>query len=298
MNKSEKTEIPQEEKGSREVQITLPQSSIFCERSSFEQALRVAQMLSKSDMIPTSYRGNVQNVMVALEISNRLRISPLMVMQNLYVIQGKPSWSSSFIIGVMNTSKRFSPLEFEMRGEGNSDAYGCVARAVELSTGKELKSSKVTLGMAKSEGWYSKAGSKWKSMPDQILKYRAEAFFGRIHAPEILMGMHTAEETNNIVTRAHIENLLASSKEEAPTWLEKNRFEYYVQMQFGMMCAGKRKAPFVSYDPGMVQESLCLAIIECPADESLQEQLKERLEKATEIITREMYVLKKLPQER
>lgn len=198
--------MSQAEQGAQEVkglsespqgaQMSPSVQGIFSERSSFEHALRVAQMLSRSDMVPQSYRGNVQNVMVALEISQRSGVSPLMVMQNLHMIQGKPSWSSTFIIAGLNSSKRFSPLEFELSGEG--DDYGCRATALERSTGKRLEGSRVTLSMAKAEGWYGKSGSKWKSMPEQMLKYRAASFFCRIYAPELLMGMYTSDETRDM----------------------------------------------------------------------------------------------------
>ena len=52
--------------------------------------------------------------------------------------------------------------------------------------------------MAKAEGWLTKTGSKWQTMPELMLKYRAAAFFGRLYAPEVLMGMQTAEEVIDI----------------------------------------------------------------------------------------------------
>lgn len=163
----------------------------------FEHAQRVAKMLSSSNLIPEAYRGNIQNTMIALEMANRIGASPLMVMQNLYIVHGKPSWSSSFIIASLNACHRFSPLRFEMSGEG--DEYGCTAWAYDLATQDKLEGPKVTLSMAKNEGWVSKAGSKWKTMPELMFRYRAAAFFGRLYAPDILMGMQTAEEVFDTV---------------------------------------------------------------------------------------------------
>lgn len=167
----------------------------------FEHAQRVAKMLSSSSLIPETYRGNVQNTMIALEMANRIGASPLMVMQNLYIVQGKPSWSSSFIIASLNACKRFSPLRFEMSGE--ADEYGCTAWAYDLATKDKLEGPKVTMAMAKAEGWVSKSGSKWKTMPELMFRYRSAAFFGRLYAPDILMGMHTAEEVMDAHTVLH-----------------------------------------------------------------------------------------------
>jgi hypothetical protein len=118
-----------------------------------------------------------------------------MVMQNLNIIQGRPSWSSQFIIAALNSCKRFSPLRFTMSGEG--DEYGCTAWATD-STGEKLEGPKVSWKMAKEEGWATKGGSKWKTMPELMFRYRAAAFFGRLYAPDVLMGMGDVGEAEDI----------------------------------------------------------------------------------------------------
>lgn len=186
-------------------------TSIFVSSDSFEHSQRVAKMLASSSLIPKEYQGNIQNTMIALELANRIGASPLLVMQNLYIVHGKPSWSSSFIIAAINSCKKFSPLRFEVSGEG--DDYGCKAWAVELATNERLDGTRITMKMAKAEGWENKAGSKWKTMPDQMLRYRAAAFFGRIYAPEILMGMQTYEEVVDI-TPVAVEEVQAAKETE------------------------------------------------------------------------------------
>jgi hypothetical protein len=64
---------------------------------------------------------------------------------------------------------------------------------------EKLEGPKVTMKMANAEGWVSKTGSKWKTMPELMLRYRASAFFGRLYAPEIMMGMQTAEEIQDVI---------------------------------------------------------------------------------------------------
>lgn len=184
-----------------DVEVIPPPSQNFQSFSAngFDHAQRVAKMLSSSNLIPEQYRGNVQNTMIALEMANRIGASPLMVMQNLYIVQGKPSWSSSFIIASLNACKRFSPIRFEMSGEG--DEYGSTAWAYDLATKERLEGPKVTMAMAKAEGWTTKTGSKWKTMPELMFRYRAAAFFGRLYAPDILMGMQTVEEVQDVVAQ-------------------------------------------------------------------------------------------------
>ena len=181
----------------------IPDQGSFGAPTSFEHAQRVAKMLSSSNLVPKEFQGNIQNTMIALEISNRIGASPLMVMQNLYIIHGKPSWSSSFIIAAINSTNKFSPLRFEVSGEG--DDRGCVAWVIEKGTDQRLESPRVTIGMARKEGWLTKTGSKWATMPDLMLRYRAASFFGRLYTPEILMGMYSVEEVQDVKKEAKID---------------------------------------------------------------------------------------------
>lgn len=177
------------------LESTVSQPS-FADTNSFEHSQRVAKMLSSSNLIPKDYQGNIQNTMIALEMANRIGASPLMVMQNLYIVHGKPSWSSSFIIAAINNCKRFSSLRFKTTGEG--DSLTCYAYANDLHTNDRLAGPKVSMEMAKKEGWYGKAGSKWQTMPELMIMYRAAAFFGRLYSPDILMGMQTVEEVRDV----------------------------------------------------------------------------------------------------
>lgn len=184
----------------QKIQEETPTQGGFDNSVAFEHAQRVAKMLASSNLIPKEYQGNIQNTMIALEMANRIGASPLMVMQNLYIVHGKPSWSSTFIIAAINSCKKFSPLRFDMKGEG--DEATCRAWAYDLSTNDKLEGPAVTITMAKKEGWFQKNGSKWQTMPELMLRYRAAAFFGRLYAPEIMMGMHTAEEVVDMIAPA------------------------------------------------------------------------------------------------
>ncbi len=177
-----------------EVQIT-PQESAFS-LNTFEHAQRVAKMLSASNLIPKEFQGNIQNTMIALEMANRIGASPLMIMQNLYIVHGRPGWSSSFIIAALNGCGRFDSLRFDVSGEG--DGLSCTAWTTEKGKSDRIEGPAVTMKMAKAEGWIDKNGSKWKTMPELMIRYRAAAFFGRLYAPEILMGMQTMEEVIDI----------------------------------------------------------------------------------------------------
>lgn len=165
-------------------------------------ALAVAEELSKSDIIPKEFQKKPANCLIAVELANRLKASPFQVMQNMDVIYGRPALRSSFVIACINNSgKIIGSLKFEM----NEKATKCRAWAIEKETGSKLTGPTVTMEMAEKEGWSTKNGSKWRTMPELMLRYRAAAFFGRLYCPEILNGMYTEDEVNDFKQPANTE---------------------------------------------------------------------------------------------
>lgn len=232
--------------------------SVFSSMESFANAQRMAQALADADMVPKEYQKNVSNCLIALEVSGRTQSSVLMVMQNLYVVHGKPGWSSQYIIAALNSCGKFAALKFKLskkKGKEETVEYTdyvwndqqrrkvattktikvknqtCVAYTTERATGDLIEGPEVSIVMAVQEGWYTKDGSKWRTMQELMLRYRAAAFFGRLYAPEIMMGMQTAEELNDIkditedaqvIDSASLEDALVGDlQEEEPVKKEK-----------------------------------------------------------------------------
>lgn len=183
------------ENGNGSTEIVRADENVFNSVSAFENAQRMAKMLTASSLVPDTYKNNLPNAIIALEMAHRIGASPLAVMQNLYIVYGKPAWSSQFLISCVNASGKFSPMRYTVDGDG--DERGCVAWVIDRSN-ERLESPRVTIGMAKAEGWYSKNGSKWKNMPELMLRYRAATLFARLYAPELTMGIQTDEEIIDI----------------------------------------------------------------------------------------------------
>ncbi len=210
----------------------------------FELMQRAANMLASSTLVPSLYQGNMSNCVVALNMAQRLRADPLMIMQNLYIVEGRPAWSSQFIIAAINACGKFSPLRFEIIDKGEKSVkwqyfykdrksgehrersceetihdFSCVAWATEKATGEKLCSPAVSIEMAVREGWYIKRGSKWKTMPEVMLRYRAASFFGKLYAPELLVGVSTTEEIQDAVdyVRQADGSFAPAAEEAAPT---------------------------------------------------------------------------------
>lgn len=191
------------------------------ETAAFELVQRQAKLLSASSMIPKDFQGNMANCAIALNIAKRLGADPFMTIQNVDIIHGRPSFRATFLIAMVNASGRFEPLQFDMQGTEGKPDRSCVAWAKSKSDGSKLEGPKITLEIAKAEGWSTKSGSKWITMPELMLRYRAAAFFARLYAPDITLGMMTVEEAADIVERDITPpreplNPFARSEEPAP----------------------------------------------------------------------------------
>lgn len=166
---------------------------IFGTSDNFIMAMQMAKALSSSSVVPKEYQGNPSNALVAIEIAQRLSTSPLMVMQNLDVIQGRPSWSSKFLIGMINNSGKYDmELQYEEKTTKDGKPFSCMCWTTKK--GRKVTGVTIDMDLAQAEGWTTKNGSKWKTMPQVMLRYRAAAFFARLNCPEITLGFYTKEE--------------------------------------------------------------------------------------------------------
>lgn len=179
-----------------DLQIKKPSLPGFQSAEGFELLQRQAKMFCGSSLVPQQFQGeqNFGNAIIALEMAQRMNASPLMVMQNLYIVYGNPGWSSKFLIATFNQCGRFEAIKYKETGKKGTDSQGIIAYTREKGSDEVIYGPEVTISIAKQEGWFDKKGSKWKTMPDQMLRYRAAAWLIRTTAPEISMGLQTSDE--------------------------------------------------------------------------------------------------------
>jgi len=172
------------------------ESSIYKNTDSFEFAQRQAKSLCESNLVPISYQGQkgLPNCLVAIEMSKRMKLSPLTVMQNLNVIHGRPTWSAQFISSQIMGCGRFENFDYLVKGEGETLEVQCIAKRIEDQ--KLIKGTAVSMRMARLEGWTK--NPKYTSMPELMLRNRAATFFGRQYIPDLLLGVQTSEEVVDI----------------------------------------------------------------------------------------------------
>ncbi len=153
-------------------------------------AYKMARVFANSQLVPKHLQGKPDDCFIALVMAEQLHENPLMVMQNIVIVQGTAGWKAQFVIARANRVGPFrDPISFVTEGKG--DAMAVTARAVIKSTGTVVERT-VTMAMAKAAGWTS--NKKYQEMPEQMLSYRAACFLVRLYCPEVLLGMQTEDE--------------------------------------------------------------------------------------------------------
>ena len=179
-------------------------TSVFSDPESFQKIFDIGKMFASSSLVPQAYHGKPMDCTIACDMANRMNVSPMFVMQNLYVVKGKPSWSGQACMSMIKASPLFKNVKPVYTGEKNTDSWGCYISAVRKEDGEEIHGAEVTIKMAKDEKWYSKKDkygnetSKWPTMPELMLAYRAAAFFARVYIPNSLMGCAVEGEVEDI----------------------------------------------------------------------------------------------------
>lgn len=176
----------------------------FETENGFQAIMKVAETFSKTAIIPQAYQGKPEDCMIAIDMANRMKVSPMFVMQNLYVVKGKPSWSGQACMSLIKSNPEFKDVRPVYTGERGTNTWGCRIEAVRKKSGEQVHGPEITIGVAKAEKWFSKIDkygnetSKWQTMPELMLAYRASAFFARVYIPDALMGCSVEGEAGDI----------------------------------------------------------------------------------------------------
>jgi len=171
----------------------------FSDSEKFQTLFNIGKMFASSSLVPLAYQGKPMDCTIAVDMANRMGVSPMMVMQNLYVVKGKPSWSGQACMAMIQANGQFRNVTPVYTGESGKESRGCYIKAIRVSDGEEVHGTEITMAMAKAEGWTSNL--KWRTMGEQMLAYRAAAFFARVYIPNALMGCAVEGEVEDTTTR-------------------------------------------------------------------------------------------------
>lgn len=168
---------------------------------------KMAQAISKADIIPKSYQGSPANCFVAFDMAHRLGCGVMEIMQNTFVVHGTPGFSAKYIIGMCNKRGPFrGPIQFDYTPDADNPSVTAWAIVRETEARVEFT---VDLRMAVAEGWTK--NPKYKTMPQTMLSYRAGTLLVRLYAPETMLGLQTAEELEDIGPQGRAADDVASA---------------------------------------------------------------------------------------
>lgn len=172
----------------------------------FELEHKKAEALCASAFFPQSLQTNgngLANAVIIYELASRMQISPFEVAQSIFIIKGKPSFETKFLVARLNQSGKLKGRLRTIINEAKTEAY---CEAIEAETGEILRGTTITLDIAKKEGWLEKNGSKWQTMPELMLRYRAQSFFINEYFPEVKFGLKTTDEAEDIIEAKFTQN--------------------------------------------------------------------------------------------
>ena len=165
----------------------------------FELLQRKAKMLASATMLPGELRESLGNCAIVQQIADSMNAPAWQVASSIYFVGGRPSFKTSYLIARLNESGLLrGVLRFHYTGKPGTDSHGCIAVGVLSATGDELNGPEVTIALSKREGWFDRKGSKWQTMPDRMLAWRAASFWINLYAPQVCYGMMTTEEAHDI----------------------------------------------------------------------------------------------------
>jgi hypothetical protein len=160
-----------------------------------DQALRISEMFAKSDLVPDSYKNKPANIFLAVSAGASLGLAPFQAMQNIAVINGKPSVWGDALLAMVRNDKRCLSVKESIEGEGGNRKATCVVSRLAPNGETEVISSSFSMGQAQSANLLNRP--PWKSYPDRMLQMRARGFALRDAFADVIGGLITSEEAED-----------------------------------------------------------------------------------------------------
>lgn len=166
----------------------------------FNLMQREAKIFAYSPLIPEHLRKGgeqqaIANCYIALKLARTMGEDPLVVLQNIHVVNGKAGFATQYMIARANAAGIFTGRIDWRIDRSVKDNLSVTAFAVLKDTGQEV-SVTVDMAMASAEGWTK--NPKYRTMPEVMLRYRSAAFLVRFYAPDVMLGYQTTEEVEDV----------------------------------------------------------------------------------------------------
>lgn len=179
-----------------------------------EEAYRMAVALHSSGMTPYGV-DTPEKVMVAIMHGLEVGLTPMMAVQNIAVVNGRPTIWGKAVLGLVLASGSLADIKEYFEGEGESRVAVCVAKRKGIPGETRRTYSVADAKTAKLWGKMNRNGSPspWVTNPDRMLQMRARGFcLGDLFA-DVLGGMYLKEEIDDVIPETAVRPPLATRPE-------------------------------------------------------------------------------------
>jgi len=175
-------------------ELTLNESGSLLSAQNFEHYYRIANMMSKSDMVPKSYKEKPQDILIAMEMGVSMGLGPLQAIQNIAVINGRPCIYGDAMLAVCSGRLDFEDIKEEpiTDASGKTTGFKCTVKR----KGRSEITQSFTIEHAQAASLWGKPGP-WKQYPNRMLQMRARGFALRDSFADALGGVRLAEEVQD-----------------------------------------------------------------------------------------------------
>ena len=176
---------------------------------SWQEIERFAEKAAKSGMVPKDYIGRPDAICIAVQMGSELGLAPMQALQNIAVINGRPSIWGDAMLALVKASPLCADIEEHSEGDGDAMVAVCVAKRVgkkpvvhrfSVDDAKRANLWKTEPKVKKQgrDGPYEVDAGPWYSYPQRMLQMRARGFALRDAFPDVLKGLLSAEEARDI----------------------------------------------------------------------------------------------------
>lgn len=162
---------------------------------SLQEAMDYAKLIAQSGMVPQSFQGKPADVLVAVQMGAELGLPPTQALQNIAVINGRPSLWGDAVLAIC----KGSPLcEYvRERWDDKTNTATCIAKR--RGDDEEVVRT-FSFDDANRAGLLNRKGP-WSQYPQRMAAMRARSWAVRDAFPDLLRGISVREEQQDVIEK-------------------------------------------------------------------------------------------------
>ena len=192
------------------------------EPTNLGEAMEFAKQISGSSMVPKQYQGNPTNTLIAMQWGYEIGLAPMQALQNIAVINGKPSIYGDALLALVRKDPRCMGIDEKIEGENENMKAICILKRKHIDGSIEMIDREFSVLMAKRAGLWGKQGP-WSQYPERMLQMRARGNCLRDAFPDVIKGIITKEEADDYPVEKQSDMKTVQRAEDTPSPMITNK---------------------------------------------------------------------------